>query len=265
MKLYESQALYQQNMSKMQQKKFKNHYQQVFKNCKINKIHDCSIGAGGTTLPLVTLGYQISGSDLSENLINQCKINFSEGDHDGHFFISDFRTVHEKLKGSYSCIMSTGNSLPHISNEEIETFIKNIVSFINSKGYFYMDLRNWDQLLIEKPLFKARDPFIMTNKKHESLYQVFNWHDDRTVEFVFITSTDINGKHVSTSYTYAPKYYPLKLNTLKDILKKYGLIIKSLYDMDDIWFGPNNDINKTGDFDKDFDKIRWYALLAQKV
>lgn len=265
MKLYETEALYQQNMSPKQQEKFKMHYQHVFKEADIKKIHDCSIGAGGTTLPLAALGYEVSGSDLSENLLTQCQENFYKAGFSGEFFQSDFREIHHKLSKSYGCIMSTGNSLPHISNEEVEQFIKNIVPFIKSKGYFYIDLRNWDQLLIDKPLFKARDPFIMTQDEHKSLYQIFNWFDDDSVEFVFVTSKDVKGKHVSADHTYAPKYYPLRLNQLKALLNTYGFRIESLYDMDDIWFGEDKKNEKTGDFMTDYPSIRWYSLLAQKI
>lgn len=66
MNLYETSALFSQNMSQKQQEKFLDFYKQVFSEYDITSIHDCSIGAGGRTIPLAKLGYQISGSDLSK-------------------------------------------------------------------------------------------------------------------------------------------------------------------------------------------------------
>ena len=73
MNLYDTSALFNQNMSTEQQQRFLEFYEHVFGNYGINTIHDCSIGAGGTTIPLAKLGYRISGSDLSENLVAKAK------------------------------------------------------------------------------------------------------------------------------------------------------------------------------------------------
>lgn len=75
MNMYETPVLFNQNMSKEQQDKLLNFYKEVFNDYDITTIHDCSIGAGGTTLPLAKLGYKVSGSDLSETLLNKAKEN----------------------------------------------------------------------------------------------------------------------------------------------------------------------------------------------
>lgn len=265
MNLYDTSALFNQNMSEEKQNKLLGFYREVFSKYNITTVHDCSIGAGGTTLPLAKLGYKVSGSDLSEGLVKKAKDNFKKAGFDIELFTSDFRNLEKKLKCSYDCILSTGNSLPHINNDDIQDFIKSMSSKINKNGFIFIDMRNWDKILDEKPIFSARDPFVMTEKEHTSLYQIWNWHDDQSVNFIFATSTDRNGKHEKTSLTFAPTYYPLKFKTYEKILNDHGFEIKRCFDVDYIWLGSKNEEAKTGDFERDFSKINWYGILAQKV
>ncbi|QSX04642.1 class I SAM-dependent methyltransferase [Sedimentibacter sp. zth1] len=264
MNLYETPALFNQNMSKEQQDKFLKFYKEVFNEYNITTIHDCSIGAGGTTLPLAKLGYKVSGSDLSKILLDKAKDNFSNEGYDVELFESDFRNLKNNLDGTYDCIISTGNSLPHINNTDVESFVKSIYSKLNSNGLLYIDIRNWDKLLSEKPIFSVRDPLVMTKEEHTSLYLIYNWHDDNSVDFVFATSTDILGKNERVVLVNSPTYYPLEYKVYEKVLKENGFIIKKCFDVDYLWSSFHKNEAKTGNFDKDFDRISWYGILAQK-
>jgi hypothetical protein len=104
----------------------------------------------------------------------------------------------------------------------------------------------------------------MNSKEHISLYQIWDWHDDNSVNFIFVTSTDRNGIHEKTSYTYAPKYYPFTLDFLINSFNDNNLEVKGLYDINNLWLGSNNESKKTNNFYKDFQYIEWYGILAQK-
>ena len=265
MNLYETSALFNQNMSEKQQESFQDFYKEVFGEYDIASIHDCSIGSGGTTIPLAKLGYKVSGSDLSENLLKKAKENFERQGHCVDLFIADFRKLSEVLPNTYDCIISTGNSLPHVNNQDVANFIKSISTKVNKDGLLFIDIRNWDKILKEKPVFNARDPLVMTEEEHVSLYQIWNWHDDQSVDFIFVTSTDKKGKHEKTSITYAPTYYPLRYNDYEKMLNDCGFEIKRCFDVDHLWLSSHKSEAKTGNFQEDFDKIGWYAVLAQKV
>lgn len=264
MDIYETAALFNQNMSKEQQERFKDFYKNVFQDYNIKTVHDCSIGAGGTTLPFSKLGYKVSGSDLSKTLLNKAKENFKEAGYDVELFVSDFRNVKNDLPKSYDCIISTGNSLPHVNNQDVESFVKQVHCKLNENGLLYIDMRNWDSILDEKPIFKAKDPFVMTEEQHTSLYLIYNWHDDNSVNFVFATSTDKNGKHDSVKFVDAPTYYPLRYVDYKEILERNGFEVIKCFDCDRLWSSFHGEVEKTGDFEEDFDNISWYSILAQK-
>jgi 2-polyprenyl-3-methyl-5-hydroxy-6-metoxy-1,4-benzoquinol methylase len=264
MKIYDTAALYGQNMSDEQQSKLMDFYHDLLEEYDIATIHDCTIGAGGTTIPLAKLGYKVSGSDISENLLERTKINFNESGYEIELFNSDLRNLDTVLREPVDCIISTGNSLPHVTNEGVRDFVKNATKCLNPRGLLFIDIRNWDQLLDEKPLIKTRDPIVMTAEEHIGLHQIFVWHDDQSVEFAFATIKDENGKHKETKMLFAPMYYPLKRSTYERILMDHGYDLINYYDLDSIWIHPSQQRPKSGSFEADFHQIAWYGILAQK-
>ncbi len=263
--IYDTSALYNQNMSDRQQQRLMEFYEEAFHGYDVDSIHDCSIGAGGTTLPLARLGYRVSGSDVSDNLLAKARDNFAGAGYDIDLFSADFTRLGEALKDTYDCLMSTGNSLPHVDEEGVSDFVRGAAARLNPGGLLYVDMRNWDRLLLEKPIFTARDPLVMTAEEHRSLYQIWNWNGDSSVEFVFVTSTDRNGRHEKTSFTYAPTYYPLRFKDYEAILHRHGFAVRRCFDIDHLWTLAPDVREKCGEFAADFANIGWYAVLAQRL
>ena len=265
--IYETRALYMQNMAPQSQEAFEKYYAEVFSCCPSGRVHDCSIGAGGTTLPMAKLGYEVSGSDLSQNLLAKAKENFGSSGFSISLFKADFTRLDEYLNIEYDIIMSTGNSLPHVDTAGFTSFVQAAHKCLRTGGYLYFDIRNWDKILREKPVFVAKDPIIMTAEKHESVYHLFQWDADDSVTFIFVISVDENGVHVGEYALVAPKYYPLLIKNLETILHDNGFELTSYYSMDDLW-----NLNASWHRDKssnpgdtDFETLDWYGALFKKL
>lgn len=256
--IYDTGILFDQNTDYIAQEKFMEHYRAVFSECNIKTIHDCTIGAGGTTLPLAKLGYELTGSDLSQNLLDRAKINFNKAGYDIDLFVADLTEIDKHLDIEYDCIISTGNSLPHVNIEGFRDFVESASSKLKKDGYIYFDIRNWDKLLQEKKVFQSRDPFTMTNSEHRSLYLISTWHDDKynSVTFNFITSIDKDGKHVSSSNVTVPRYYPLLREDFTKILNDYGFEIQGIFNMDELWHIEADSNNA---------EMQWYSVLAKRT
>ncbi len=259
--LYDTGALYMQNMDLQSREAFRKYYAEVFACCPSGRVHDCSIGAGGTTLPMAELGYEVSGSDLSRNLLEKAKENFASAGYSIHLFQADFTRLDEYLDTGFDIIMSTGNSLPHVDTVGFTSFVKSARKCLRPNGYLYFDIRNWDKIIRERPVFAARDPFVMTAEKHESLYQLFQWNADGSVTFIFVTSTDENGVHVRESATVAPRYYPLLKKDVESILRDNGFEFVSYHNMDALWHTNRNSASG----DTDFETLDWYGALFMKL
>ncbi len=263
--IYDTAALYNQHMSGESQQQFLQFYENLFRGYNITTVHDCSIGAGGTTLPLSKLGYTVSGSDLNENLLNRAVFNFSQHGYAPELFVADFRNIGDKLNRKVDCMISSGNSLPHVNLSGFHEFLKATHSVLNKDGLLFFDIRNWDAIVKEAPIIHAVDPKVMTAEEHKSLYLLFNWHDNGSVTFSFATSTDKNGKHVSMDVIQCPVYYPLLREDIMNWLNTTGYEILDFIDMDNLWIAKSKEKDKSGDFDKDFENIQWYGVLARRL
>jgi len=64
---------------------------------------------------------------------------------------------------------------------------------------------------------------------------------------------------------FSPTYYPLRYKDYEKMLNDCGFEIKGCFDVDYLWLSSHKEEIKAGNFEKDFDKISWYGILAQKV
>jgi hypothetical protein len=262
--IYDTDALYGQHMDNGSQERFMIFYRELFSGYKISTIHDCSIGAGGTTLPLSKLGYVVSGSDISDNLLNKARTNFSDNGFSPKLFTADFRNIGDFLETKVDCIISTGNSLPHVDLNGFIGFLQSSYKKINDKGLLFFDIRNWDALNKERAIINAIDPKKMTAEEHISVYLLLNWHDNGSVTFSFARSVDKNGKHDNLYVISAPEYYPLFRDDIAKGLGENGYELIKYIDMDKHWLSKGMEKEKQGDFEKDYKNIQWYGILAQK-
>lgn len=263
--LYDTSALYRQHMNETSQRELGAFYRTLFADYPITTIHDCSIGAGGSTLPLAKLGYTVSGSDLSENLLTKAAAHFAENGFQPRLFLADFRHLDEALMESVDCIVSTGNSLPHVDRAGFQSFLRSASARLNDGGLLFFDIRNWDTIAAERPIIQATHPSLMTAEEHRSTHLLFNWHDDGSVTFSFASIIDKQGKHASLQVLSAPPYYPLLREDVFSDLQQQGYRLIQCFDMDALWIRGGTIREKTGVFDTDFAHIQWYGVLAQKA
>lgn len=261
--IYDTGLLYGQHMNEGAQAKLARFYEELLAGFDIKTIHDCSIGAGGATLPLAVMGYTVSGSDLSRNLLDRAQLNFDNKGFSPHLFIADFREFSNSLDSKIDCVISTGNSLPHVNLDGFNSFLRSAAEGLADKGFLYFDIRNWDAIVTEKPNIHVLVSRMMASGEHRSVFQLYNWHDDGSVTFSFATCIDINGD-VSLDVVECPVYYPLLRDDLSRSLADNGFKLLKLVDVDHLMFGENRIKEKRGEFDADFDNIQWYGVLAQK-
>ena len=86
---------------------------------EINTMLDVSIGTGGMTLPLQELGIEISGSDLSEAMLARCKMKAAAKGNPVELKCCDFRDLSCWEGREFDCVVSTGNALGYVSNNDI--------------------------------------------------------------------------------------------------------------------------------------------------
>jgi|LGVF01.1.fsa_nt_gb hypothetical protein len=78
--------------------------------------------------------------------------------------------------------MSTGNSLAHVTNEDVKTTLNEMGTLVKKGGYIYIDTRNWDRILRTKQRYYFYQP-IFKNDERINVMQVWDYNSNDTITF----------------------------------------------------------------------------------
>lgn len=229
---------------------YKKHWEAVLQGRQVKTFLDVSIGSGSVTLPLVELGIRLSGSDLSETMLERCRKKAQAHGAGITLKRSDFRTVSGQFSGQFDCVASTGNSLPYVSNEDILAVLGQMDALVRPGGYLYFDLRNWDKILRERNRFYLYDPFFDGDTRI-NLIQVWDYHDDGTMTFHLLYTFE-KENHIVQKEKFEEHYIPVRRELLLSRLREMGY--RDIRIMNFPAFVQNVDVNETD----------WYCVIAQK-
>lgn len=250
-KLYERDDIYDLLESESRDKITQKHYETVFSGKEIKTLLDISIGTGSMTLPLASLGIQLSGSDLSPQMLNRCQKKCDARHIPITLKCSDFRAVTEVYSEQFDCVCSTGNSLGYVSNDDVLKTLEQMDSLVRPGGYLYLDLRNWDMILKEKPRYYLYNPFFV-DRTRVNLMQFWDYLADGSLDFNLLYTFEQNNRIIQKEH-FVEHYIPVKQQLLIDKLHQleYHHIETMLMPAHFGTFNPN-----TSD---------WYCIIAQKA
>ncbi|KAB3529607.1 class I SAM-dependent methyltransferase [Alkaliphilus serpentinus] len=185
--LYNRPDIYDIHFSGKMAELLRKHYEIVLSNKEICTIHDCSYGTGNLTNELARMGYHISGSDLSKEMLSRAEEKINAENLKIKLTQSDFRDLTTNIKDKFDCVMSTGNSLAHVSNEDVKKVLYQMAQLIKKKGYIYIDTRNWDRILSTRQRFYYYQPFFKNDERINAM-QVWDCNSDGTITFNLLFS-----------------------------------------------------------------------------
>ena len=245
---------------------YKEYYNKVFSELNINRIHDCTCGSGALTFPLIYLGYNVSGSDISEIMVDHAKDRVKSENLNNDFFVADLRNINNYNLGKIDCLISTGNSLAHVNNEDFFDFITSASRLLSKNSYLYFDTRNWDKIVEHKQRFLPYRLNI-TDERIQQILQVWDYNADNSITFnILIHDYTNDGYLIGTDYQFVPPYYPITYKDINEILSRNGFRIIKRYNFDlfGLW---KTDQSKNIDFiesEDDLAMVDWYSVLAIK-
>ncbi len=226
------------------------HWQKLFEGKKIHTMLDVSIGSGTMTLPVLDMRIELSGSDLSENMLQRCREKAAKKGHHVHTIQSDFREVSSKFQETFDCVASSGNSLAYVSNEDVIKTLHEMNKLVKPGGYLYLDSRNWERILRDHQRFYLYNP-VFHGENRINLVQVWDYPKDGSIIFNLLFTFEKDGvifqKEIFEEH-YHPISHELILNTISEM--GYQNITVSPYPA----IAP----------DCPFEKMEWYTVMAQK-
>jgi len=176
------------------------------------KIQDLACGTGRHSIYLNSIGFDVTGLDLSENSINEAKT--FENDL-LHFEIHDMRNVYKA--GEFDAVFNLFTSFGYFENEADNARVINAVyEGLKPGGIFVLDYLNSKTALEQLPghEIKAIDGFrFEINKEYKN---------DRIVKEIHIEKE-------GRSMSYTESIYPFTEKELKQMLTNAGFQMKSCF------------------------------------
>ena len=218
--LYDRADIYDLAEDENSYKAYKKHWEAILKNRKIETLFDVSIGSGSVTLPAAELGIRLTGSDLSESMLANCRKKANTKQIGIELECCDFRMLSTKFSRKFDCVASTGNSLPHVNNKELLKVLEQMDALVNPNGYLYFDMRNWDKILREKNRCYLYNPFFKGDTRI-NLVQVWDYHEESTITFNLLYTFEKDNQ-IFQKEKFQEEYFPVKRQMLLDKLQKMG-------------------------------------------
>lgn len=165
------------NAIKRQSKILDNIIQQYSKNDS-KTLLDCSCGIGTQAIGLAKLGYKVHATDLSPKAIERAKVEAEKRNITISLGVADFKKLEDQVEGVFDIVISCDNSLPHLlTNKELLLAAKNILSKMKSNSLFIGSIRDYDQLLEDKPT--SIQPTVKDFENERTIsFQVWDWNEN---------------------------------------------------------------------------------------
>jgi len=121
-------------------RKFNKLLDKLFGKYKVKSILDLTCGTGAQAIYLSKKGYEVTASDLSEEMISVArkkykKIKFNQGD------------MRSAQYGDFDAVITMFNAIGHLSKKDFEIAIKNIARNLKSDGIYLFDIFNLSYMM----------------------------------------------------------------------------------------------------------------------
>lgn len=142
------------------------------------QILDCACGIGTQAIGLARLGYQVTGSDVSEGELAEAKARAEANQVEIQFKNADFRNLDAVFDEKFDIVIAMDNALPHmLTKKDLASAIKSITKQIKEEGIFVASIRDYDELLESKPPYSP--PYIHRMERGQRVsFQTWEWQDE---------------------------------------------------------------------------------------
>jgi SAM-dependent methyltransferase len=188
-----------------------------------SRILDCSCGIGTLAIPLAKRGFEVSGSDASQGMVEQAILASRNAGLDLPLSCCTWENMPNRFAGPFDLIFCLGNSIGHARDkDEMLRSLKGMRAVLRSGGKLVIDSRNWEQIRKEKIRFTPYPQW--RERAGQRCLPIYIWNfperfeDAHTIEVVFIFDSD---GYVSLR-SYPIVYYPFHFEELVERLRCAG-------------------------------------------
>ena len=156
-------------------------------------ILDCACGIGTQAIGLALLGYNVTASDISDGALAEARKRALELGVKINFKNADFCNLSSTFSEKFKIIIAMDNALPHmLTKENLNIAVKSITNQLDTNGIFVGSIRDYDELLKEKPTFTP--PYIHKTQKGKNVsFQTWDWDNEnyKLIQYVIEDSDNL--------------------------------------------------------------------------
>jgi len=110
-------------------------------------ILDCACGLGLAAVDLKKIGFRVTGSDVSNEMLKFAKAYAASESVRMLFQQSDWRELYDKIKGKFDCVINLGVNIYHLKDQDTVDALTNMKRMLVPGGLLIIDNKNWRPLL----------------------------------------------------------------------------------------------------------------------
>ena len=122
---------------------------------KSARILDCACGIGTQAIGLAAVGYNVTGSDISDGALSEAKARAQKHQVHIRFEQADFCALSDTFAERFDIVIAMDNALPHMLSEAaLKDAVRSISNRLKTGGLFVASIRDYDALLLDKPPYQ---------------------------------------------------------------------------------------------------------------
>ncbi len=152
----------------------------LFRGQAIKRVLDASCGAGAQAIPLAQLGFEVTAADPSSAMLRKASdIAEQYKLRDKIRLIrADFLELPQHVKGPFDAIISKGNALPHLTeDDEIEQALRNFHALLRPGGMLVIGMRDFAPFMEDRPRFLPGLAHTLDDDHEFITFDIWEWRD----------------------------------------------------------------------------------------
>jgi len=195
-------------------------FSKLFAGYNIETAADIGCGSGLDTIALASLGYKVTGFDLSEGMIELAAKNARKNRVKPEFKKISLDRLNRSEFNKYDLVISLGNALANMNEAVLKKTLSNINSMLKNGGLAVIQILNYNKILKEKTT-------VIGSKTIED-NTIIRFYD-YLPESISFNILQLNNKNPLISSLYKTEIYPYKKTELTRYFKEAGFLNMKAY------------------------------------